>query len=449
MLVRFIVSNFLSYSKEQEFSMIPGKGLQKSDSHIIAGKKNQNTQLLRGSIIYGSNASGKSNLFKALTTAKSIITSPPAVKGQRFMDVRFKLDNSYKEKPTEFEFEFIINNFHFSYGFSYTPDKIEEEWLFIHKATKEIYIFERKGKNITINDEFFKNDNLKRLNFMAEDLLENQLFLNIANNRNLEAIEKSNYFTLPFYWFQEKLIIMHPDSRFIIWPLNIENKQIKEFMKRLLDDFDTGITDLVLEDVGLEKLKKYFPEKYLEDIFIQLKNNKKKLLFNRDKYQHYVISKENDEIHVRELKTKHKGKNQDNLFSFTEESDGTLRLTDFIPIFLNLDSYVYLIDEFDRSLHSEVLKDFLTSFINLNSTSQLIVSVHDTNLLNQDFFRRDEIWFIEKDNFGKSHLYSLLEYKPRPDKNLEKGYLAGRYGALPFTKLKTDSYLKESVGHGT
>ena len=162
-----------------------------------------------------------------------------------------------------------------------------------------------------------------------------------------------------------------------------------------------------------------------------------------------MIFKENDEIHVNELKTIHKGKDQDTFFSFAEESDGTLRLTDFIPIFLGLDSYVYLIDEFDRSLHSEVLKDFLNSFIQLNHTSQLIVSVHNTNLLDQDLVRRDEIWFIEKDNIGQSHLRSLLEYKPRPDKNLEKGYLAGRYGALPFVKLSGDDYLKEFTHSGT
>jgi len=364
-------------------------------------------------------------------------------------DNRFKLDDLYKNKPTEFEFDFIINDIHFSYGFSYIPDKVEEEWLIIHNKTSETPVFERKNTNIIINNKLYKGDNLKRLKFMAEDLLENQLFLNAANHRKLETVENSEYFTLPYYWFLEKLIIMLPDSRFVNWPLIIENNKIREFMKRMLDDFDTGITDLVLEEVEPENLKKYFPDNLLQDIFTQLENNKKQLLFNRARYQHYVISKENDEIHIKELKTKHKGKNQNNLFSFTEESDGTLRLTDYIPIFLNLNSYVYLIDEFDRSLHSEVLKDFLTSFINLNHNSQLVVSVHDTNLLNQDFFRRDEIWFIEKNNYGQSQMYSLLEYKPRSDKNLEKGYLAGRYGALPFTKLYLDNYLKESVGNGT
>lgn len=449
MLVRFIVSNYLSYAEEQEFSMIAGKGLQKSDSHIISGEKNKNQPLLKNSIIYGANASGKSNLIKAISTAQSMIIAPPTLKGQRFPDNRFKLDNTYSKKPTQFEFDFIIKNIHFSYGFSYTPDKINEEWLLIHKSTKEIPVFERKGKKITNNKNLYKGDNFKRLNFMADDLLENQLFLNVVNNRNFENIENSEYFTLPFLWFQRKLIILHTGARFVTWPLIIKNNKIKEYMKKLLDDFDTGIIDLDFEEIELEKLNKSFPKKLLEDIFIQLQNNERLLLFDKDKYQHYVISKENDEIHVKELKTKHKGKDYNSLFSFSEESDGTLRLTDFIPIFLNLDSYVYLIDEFDRSLHTEVLKDFLNTFIQLNHTSQLIVSVHNTNLLNQDLVRRDEIWFIEKDNMGQSHLYSLLEYKPRPDKNLEKGYLAGRYGGLPFTKLSTDNYLKDFVSHGT
>lgn len=444
MLVRFIVSNYLSYAEEQEFLMIAGKGLKKNDSHIISTNDNSNLSLLKSSIIYGPNASGKSNLFYAASTARSMIISPPATKGQRYPDKRFKSDNSYLVKPTQFEFEFIINNRHFSYGFSYTPEKITEEWLFsIDKSVKEIPVFERNSNNFTINNKIFKGDNLKRLEFMAEDLLENQLFLTMVNNRNIKNIKNSGYFTSPFKWFQKKLIILHTSSRFVTWPLIIENSKLKEFMTKLLYDFDTGIVDLDFEEIELEQFKKGFPNELIEDMFVQLQNNDRVLLFNRNTYQHYIIIKENEAIRALELKTKHKGKDPDTFFSFSEESDGTLRLTNFVPIFLNLDSHVYLIDEFDRSLHSQVLEDFLKAFIQLNHTSQLIVSVHNTNLLHQDLVRRDEIWFIEKDDAGHSHIYSLLEYKPRSDKNLEKGYLAGRYGALPFSRLSEDEYLKE------
>ncbi|MBN2535750.1 MAG: AAA family ATPase [Spirochaetales bacterium] len=444
MLVRFIVSNYLSYAEEQEFLMIAGKGLQKNDSHIISTGDNSDLSLLKSSVIYGPNASGKSNLFKAVSTARSMIVSPPATKSQRYPDNRFKSDNSYLAKPTQFEFEFIINNQHFSYGFSYTPERIAEEWLFIiEKSEKEIPVFERSNSKFTINNKLFKGDNLKRLEFMAEDLLENQLFLTMVNNRNIKNMENSGYFTLPFTWFQKKLIILHTNSRFVTWPLIIANSKLKEFMKNLLHDFDTGIIDLDFEEIDTEQFKKGFPETLLEDIFIQLQNNDRVMLFNRNTYQHYIIIKEKETIRALELKTKHKGKDQDAFFSFSEESDGTLRLIDFVPIFLDLNSHVYLIDEFDRSLHTQVLEDFLQAFIQLNHTSQLIVSVHNTNLMHQDLVRRDEIWFVEKDDSGHSHLYSLLEYKPRSDKNLEKGYLAGRYGALPFSRLSEDDYLKE------
>jgi AAA15 family ATPase/GTPase len=280
---------------------------------------------------------------------------------------------------------------------------------------------------------------------MAEDLLENQLFLTMVNNRNIKNIDNSDYFALPFIWFQRKLIILHTNSRFIKWPLIIENNKLKEFMKMLLSDFDTGIVDLDFKEIHPEQVKKRFPKEMLEDMLVQIQDTDRLLLFHKNTYRHYIIIKANDTIRTLELKTKHKGRDQDTFFSFSEESDGTLRLTDFVPIFLNLDSNVYLIDEFDRSLHSQVLEDFLKSFIHLNHTSQLIVSVHNTNLLDQDLVRRDEIWFVEKDTMGQSHLYSLLEYKPRSDKNLEKGYLAGRYGALPFSRLSEDNYLKEFV----
>lgn len=373
-----------------------------------------------------------------------MIISPPATKGQRYPDNRFKPDNTFRKKPTQFEFEFIINNRHFSYGFSYTPEKITEEWLFIiEKSAKETPVFERKVDNITINNKLFKSDNHKRLKFMAEDLLANQLFLTVVNNRNIKNMENSGYFIFPFIWFQKKLVILHTSSRFVTWPLLIANSTLKEFMTKLLYDFDTGIVDLDFEEIDLEQFKKGFPKELIEDIFVQLQNNDRVLLFNRNTYQHYIIIKENEAIRALELKTKHKGKVQDTFFTFSEESDGTLRLTDFVPIFLNLDSHVYVIDEFDRSLHSQVLEDFLKAFIQLHHTSQLIVSVHNTNLLHQDLVRRDEIWFVEKDNVGHSHIYSLLEYKPRSDKNLERGYLAGRYGALPFSRLSEDDYLKE------
>jgi uncharacterized protein len=440
MLIRFIVENFLCFNDEAEFSMVAAKGRILKD-HVISGKNARDVSLLRTAVIYGANASGKSNLIKSMEFARSLIVKgTPA--GEQIPVTKFKLDLKASKRPSRFQFEFKCKDKVYSYGFSLDADCIHEEWLYDRSTPTEKLLFERKSiigekTQVTFGKLNYKEDKDEQLLiFTGLGTRPEQLFLTETFQRN------TGYFNDIYEWFQKKLIFIFPESAFggIEFFLK-ENETLSNEFKKYLLMFDTGISDIITEEYDLEKDRTDIPKEIITNIQKDLKEKDIKALIRSENNSRYALFKNGaEQIKALKLLSKHKikGTNKEEHFEIKEESDGTQRLIDILPALMTLQSFetVIIIDEIDRRLHPHITKKILEIFLSFKSKSQLIVTTHETSLLDLKLLRKDEIWFVEKNKDGESSVYSLEEYKPRYDKDIRKGYLLGRFGAIPFLRGK-------------
>lgn len=437
MLKRFVVENFSSFRHESILDLTAGRPESNSD-HLV---KFNNVKLLKSAIIYGANASGKSNLVKAIDFARDVVLLN--LDNVETNKKYFRLDNSSSKKVTKFEFELEIDGAFFSYGFCVLLQnkEIAEEWLYeIGKATPEL-LFVRNQNTIELGAKLNKQKNFL---VYASDMLNQpcQLFLSEIAKKKLEfdAKHKGKVLNDIYNWFEKKLLLIYPESKYSRSHLLANDSDTISVLKKYLIEFDTGITDISL-------IKEDF-ENGLNDVPPQIKKRiEKSLLGNNPKKEHaiiegingelYAVFNENNELVVKKLGLKHGEKFQD-VFEFKDESDGTRRLFDLIPLIKNFNENVtVVIDEFDRSLHPKLTKKFFELFFSYlgDSKTQLIVTTHESTLLDLDLIRRDEIHFVEKDESGASKIFSLNQFKIRYDKKIEKAYLLGRYGAIPIFKV--------------
>ena len=439
MLKRFTVENFSSYQDENCLDLTAGR-TEFHQNHIVDFPK---VKILKSALVYGANASGKSNLIKAIDYAKSIIIKSLKSKDIDTHQKYFRLDNLSSKKATSFEFEFELNDKFFSYGFSLMLEevKITEEWLFeIGKTTPE-KIFERKNNEIVLG-KILKNKSIKELKNIIETYaygMKNQshkLFLSEISNKQLD-IKDVEILNDIFKWFDEKLILVYPNSQFAGISLIGNNTNLDTVFKKYLYEFDTGIIDISSIEEDFDKVLKndLKIKKDITNDFLK-KETKNIILLDKNKEIALTIYKNKDnELKVRKLGLIHNIE-VDDIFELKDESDGTKRLFDLIPLLEHFSQdFTIIIDEFDRSLHPKLARKFLELFYNIeNSKSQLIVTTHESSLLDLDLLRRDEIWFAEKNKHGASKLFTLNQFKVRYDSKIEKAYLLGRYGAIPIFK---------------
>jgi uncharacterized protein len=429
MLIQFTIENFLSFKDEATFSMAAGADPQHADHLSRSG----GTSVLSLAAIYGANGAGKSNLIKAIGFAKELIVG--GTRGSKRIAITpFRLGGS-EQRPSKFEFIFTYQGSQYSYGFKLDREQIFEEWLHVtpEGKKKEVMYFERitsPAKETTIDyGPSLKKRSTKRrqfLDFVAEGTRPNQLFLTEAIDRNVEELAPV------MEWFSSVLIVHPSELRYGDLDLDIlHDKSFNEFMSEFFQHSGTGVESIVMQEVELDLNS--LPDEIasaLEDGFDSMIQSHllSKNFFSKD------IEDQSKVIH---LKTRHRTESGHIVdLGMDEESDGTQRLINLAPILFILkqeSEIVLLIDELDRQLHPLLSRHFLETAIRCkNPQNQLIVTTHDTNLLDLDLFRRDEIWFVEKTRQGSSSLYSLAEFKVRPDLKIEKGYLNGRFGAIPF-----------------
>lgn len=448
MLIRFRTSNFLSFDQEQELSMIAGN-TKKKENHLI---DENNLKLLKFSAIYGANASGKSNLLKAINFSKNIILGGIKV---NLANLYCRIKDSNKNKISSFEYEIKINNRFYAYGFDLMLSKnsIQAEWLYeLDKSkNKEVLIYTRElNQDIKINNEYFDNDKdiLSRLNVYHSDMKSQDtiLFLTVMN-KNKETLYKDNptnnvcILKDIFSWFVNSLIIIFPQVGLDNTPFFSSEESIEK-INEIISKFGTGISECKVVAANFQELQAAIPPEILRDMINKIESEYVNSQKNKTNIQQasirinrelYIIRKTAiNNLRVEKIVLKHK--NNDSQYAFSEESDGTQRLFDLIEILMNKDSEkVYLIDELDRCFHPELTYKFIERFLNLtNNNSQLIVTTHESRLLNFDLLRRDEIWFANREKNGPTDLYSLEKYNERFDKRIDKAYLEGRYGGVPL-----------------
>jgi len=434
MLIRFITSNFLSFNQEEEFNMLASS--YRSHKHHVykAGKVN----VLKGAAIYGANGAGKSNFVKAIEYFKNLVTDGAITKS--INSKKFKLNKGNAKLPVEFEIEFYYKKKIYAYGLSINKNTIEKEWLYLSSIDKEDkLIFERKkGKNeqssIKVASKYLKTQKSKLLiSLMEENVLQsNELLLGKAAILKITDIKNAKD------WISDYLVLLYPSTKAVfsayITEIN-ESQKFKTLTDQILRTFNTGITKLYIENINFEKFfgieDKDFREKIKEEL------EEVKAIPIRYANEVMLAVKEENKYLVKKLIAIHNNSNGKPIkFDLTEESDGTQRLIDFIPIFHQItqsDSPTFIIDEIDQSIHPNLLYSLVKKLMDTPDTKgQLIFTTHEANLLDLNIFRQDEIWFTEKKD-GATHLYSLSEFKPRNDLDIRKGYLKGRFGAIPFT----------------
>jgi len=436
MLVQFTVKNFLSFKEESSLNLLATADA-KHQLHLISNKKKK--PILRTAAVYGANGSGKSNLVKAMAFAKNLIvdgTRPD----QRIPVTPFKLNEESRKSPSIFEFVINYQDTIYTYGFVVNESEVKEEWLFAIRNVREVRLFERitrsNGKaRVEFGPILAKKKTKKHqfLSFIAEGTRPNELFLHELYQKNVkDALPLIN-------WFREVLVIIGPESAYrdLIFDA-YTNENFIQFMGIFLKNADTGIDSIVTEKIEPD-FDKYFPEmpEKLKNDLLNIKPNVRVMLSTPEGRRYTLMREENGEIVLLWLKARHKLK--DGVYVDMEikhESDGTRRLMDLLPALLHSKSEerVYIIDEIDRSIHPLLSRMFLQAYLDDQKCGrgQIIITTHESNLLDRELLRRDEIWFMEKDEEGSTHLYSLSEYKVRPDLKLGKGYLDGRFGAIPF-----------------
>lgn len=395
MLIRFTVENYLSFNELIDFNMI-ASAEERHNHHILQGQAADDIDLLKTSIIYGANASGKSNLIKAMSFAQNFIVNGLA-KNQTIDAKPFKLDSSCYKKPSRFEFEFSYQEKQYAYGFAVDKNQVHEEWLFEMGHEIEKPIFERVKNSISFHfeHELFVNlaeEEKQRISYEAKSTRTNLLFLTNCQERNIQSLESI------YQWFAEILIIVFTNSKHqaltSLAKLNID------FFNKVIKLFNFGIDKIQIEE---------FKDKKSGDLVSKL-------------------------ITVRKNKT-----GNDVRFDISEESEGTQRFMEFIPMIIGLSKdKVFVIDEIERSLHTLLIRKLFELLLQHelfdSAQSQLIASTHEVNLLDiKNLFRKDEIWFMEKNQNGESVLYSLANADV-DHLNITKGYLNGRFGAIPFIK---------------
>ena len=432
MLLSAKFENIYSFNGETRLLFTASKSDQ-LPLQVSRAEKRDDISVLRMGLIYGANASGKSNIIKCLAIIKELALNGWSNRKYNY----FKMTDNPQERSS-IELEFKVDGMFFAYGVAFSKGGLLEEWLYKTGSRNDTMIFERKrcGDNWenTIAPQFLKNEDGQFLKFLIDGTPTKGTFLSEyikRNGKGIDAIKSARK------WF-DNLNIIFPNTHRTDFPFRVVNDiRFSTVMRELLDYFGTGISDLHRVESKSDELG--IPDEIRQKIEESLdgKDEKTGVVIHNESRFIWAEKDESKNLKWYELKTIHRKEDSksDYIFEMYEESDGTSRLLDFIPMLIDMraNDAVYIIDEVDRSLHPMLtlkLLEIYNSLLGTDSNMQLICTTHESNLLSTAPIRQDEVWFVEKDKTGASHLSSLCEYKPR--ENVQKGYLNGRYGAIPF-----------------
>ena len=454
MLVNFRVVNFLSLAQLNTLSLVKGSSRQHAN-HIY---KNKLINLLKFSAIYGANGAGKSNIIKAMKFSKEVISENTLP--VHFRNYYCRTNKDHRNKETSFEYEVFIDQKIYSYGFSILLSKgeLKKEWLYEIQGDKEISLFtvDYDNKIFDINTSNLVNDSNQegRLKTYIDDFNglkkhDESLFLYFINDSKTEFPEDTiaNIFNKLFVWFDRKLEVItpHRPADQSLTYLDTNDESIENFLK----DFGTGITKIHKQDIDIEEIQKnedpkfvHFVKDNLNKKIQSIKDTKNISEEKLSKFTAIMRTKRNlysirldPEMNLQFKVIKFCHYTDDDFYTLGEESDGTVRLLELYDIIKNKEDKIFVVDELDRSLHPNLTFNFIKNYLDSDNNSQLIVSTHEDRILDLSIMRRDEIWFIEKNEIGESKLYSLEAFKTRFDKDIMNAYLDGRYGSVPKFKF--------------
>jgi AAA15 family ATPase/GTPase len=424
MLIEFKVSNFRSIREEQTFSLVAGNVDKELTSCVIDRELPglSGVQFLKGAAIYGANASGKSNVIEAIRFVADFVKNSATMiqPGDPTGVQPFKLDRESAANPSEFEITFVAEGDRYVFGFSITATRVVEEYLVAYPKGAPQRWYHRTFNAVKNGYDWAKPSTaFKHDRSLQEKTRENSLFLSVAPQFNHTQL------TRVFNWFKNSLRFIHLSAEVMLFPgftaeLVTKPTHYKRIMN-LLRSADIGVVDARIQEteLSLDDLKQHIPPIVLARL---------------EKDDLTKASQKKIEIN---LTHKADGIEPVALDFAEEESAGTRRFFSLIGYWADIldNGYTVFVDEIETSLHPILVKELLKLLLcseNNPKGAQVVFTTHNPILLDGALMRRDQIWFTEKSPAGATHLYPLTDYQPRKDEALAKGYLAGRYGAIPF-----------------
>lgn len=409
MLIQFSAGNYTSIRDEITMSMVAGTGTEHSGRLISFG----NEELIPSAAIFGANAAGKTNIQKAMTAAILFVRNSNQLQINMPIPliIPFGFDKTHPKEPCWFDFIFTVGNTKYQYGFATDTNKVYEEYLYRYTSSRGSMIFKR-----TNTDEYrFTKANESELKKYQKYNTDNKLFLSTATNWNCELTKEA------FMWFAEGIDTFNGTNlqQSGLADYDSMGEVIKPFTKKLLENADINITDYSIEsqEIPVSNIPAGLFPPGLEIPTDAKVFSKEYKIFT----QHRVKNENGEEVYS---------------LPINEDSEGTRRLFFFSPAIMKAleKGRVIVVDEMDSSFHP-LLLDYLIDLFNNKETNkngaQLIFNTHSLNNLSLEKFRRDQIYFVEKNGAGATELFSLDDFSTRKTEDVRKRYLQGRYGAIP------------------
>ena len=438
MLIQVNVQNFKSFNELNSLNLIASNKLRKQKERLY---ESDTISFLKSTVIYGSNASGKSNFVEVLRFMKECVMNQEIPIESYNWYCRNHEDN--KEKISSFSVQLLLNEDCYEYGFDaiLNTQTIKDEWIV--DLNKKKILYQRNNDGKPLNGLNLGREDRMRMEIYLDDFLHNDksLFLTEMNrNKSFDKDSELSVYHRIYNWFVKDLNVVLPDMPLTKFSYYYDESTLSN-IKKIVRSFDTGIEDIEIKNMSEEQLQNKIGISLYKDVINELKKNVQKQgqelnLSMRSKKEFFNITmNDNYDLEIKTLCFKHGQSMLD--FEFCEESDGTKRVFDFLDILLNKNqNSVYVIDEMERSLHPNLFNRLieLLNEYQKQSNIQVIFTTHESSIMKQDLFRRDQIWFIERNKDNDSRIYSLDTFNERFDKKISKAYLEGRYGVIPQFK---------------
>jgi uncharacterized protein len=444
MLIRFTCENAFCFHREVSLSMVSTSD-KRHPNHVSRSSRVGAPGILRAAGIYGANGHGKTKLVRALFFMKQMACADD---GEQIRTLSpFKLASDAANQPSRLVLNFRVRSVDYEYGLIIKNDLVEQEWLYESEKRQEVMLFTRERRIKPSNDELYsfefgaKLRNSKSpsskvtmddyLQVIATGTSEEETFLSQASTRKVLRLKAC------YDWFANTLQVVTADARYGNLHVHAaEDEDFLEYLSSSLCRNDTGIGKLKLKkaELPMEFIDR-LPLAGDNEVMDQIRDLKvdEGLRIGPADGPSAIIERKKDGFSFFEFVTVHKADEGDVEFKLEDESSGTRRLMDLFPMMYSLakGDKVFVVDELDRKLHPLLAYDFVSNFLS-QPKGQLIFTTHTTHLLDLDLLRRDEVWLVQKKSDGSSDLYSLSDFKVRPDLDIRKGYLQGRFGGVPF-----------------
>lgn len=438
MLVDLTIENWKSFASENTFSLVASR--ERHHGETLSGVEGFRTlKLVPVAAVYGGNASGKTCLFEALSFLKRLVVSGYGI-GEALPVEPFRLDESKRVSPTKFDISFFVNKKIFRLQLAVRQEGVLfEELSSLRDTSKPKVLYRRAGQKVEFDRNAFSSP--QRVAFIADGTAQNKLFLTNAVEQNVTELRG------PYHWFKDCLTPVGVSSRMDSLGLFYTRKDFLAYASRRLSELDTGIEEIVGEDVDVNTLP--VPPIVLQQLRAQANVSQDAAMVLTSELpgdyaaEMFFVFSEEGAMRAQRLRTRHRDAGGKSVtFSLQMESSGTRRLLDLMPMLFDLfggnpaSDKVYVVDELDRCFHSMLTSRLVELFLdstNRVSRRQLLFTTHDLLLMDQRLLRRDEMFIAERDEMGRSELIRMNEFEGlRYDKDLLRSYLDGRFGGVPM-----------------